>query len=340
MHNIPKNCLNMPTMDIPILNPVLSALLFLQSLFLYLHYATTGFWSDDHWGIYFFPSFLGLVFLVGVLASRILFPTTKRTRDKIYTEEGATLTYGLFQMLTVVVLLFTLVLYQFYLDDETDLPFYWITTSFLVTTVLGSLTLIMYYDYTKNTSKNRTNDFAKSKLKGYLYVSLLVFLQGLFCWLYDSQWGNLLTTSYWVVAIPSFLLIAWMFYRVLMLTYRTRTHTNGGSQLFNWSLILILILFTVYVLIATVVHLSDPDVEWTQPKWIALPFTIFSGLLFLIAVKVFWETKQEERINCPQDLESGEYSNVSISRPGKSNNSLTTGDFQPVIGYSGLIINY
>ena len=131
-------------MQVPFTDPVFATLLVLQALFIYLHYATTGFFANDNWEVYFLPTIIGLVFLVAILASEALFEGRKRLVQGL-PETETTMSHVLFQMLTAVMFLFTLVLYIFFLDEDTDLPLYWITTSLFVTSILFTVTLVLIY---------------------------------------------------------------------------------------------------------------------------------------------------------------------------------------------------
>jgi phosphatidylglycerophosphate synthase len=187
-------------------------------------------------------------------------------------------------MLTGVMLLFTLVLYVFFLDEDTDLPLYWITTSFFVTTILFAVTLILIYQ-----SKCYSRAHGGMTSKVYIFVAILAFAQGLFLWLYNSQWGRLMDVAAWIIALPTFIFLGASFYRTLMQTYQKRN--DVGPHMVRQFAFLFLILMTAYVVLAVVIYTDDPDVAWVQPKWIVLPFMIYTVLLMISAIYVYWATR-------------------------------------------------
>lgn len=271
-------------MQVPFADPVSAFLLFLQSLFLYLHYATVGFWADDHWGVYFLPLFVGLIFVVAMMASEALFEGRKRMVQGLTDASQTTMSHVLFQMLTGVTLLFTLVLFVFYLDEDTDLPLYWITTSFFVACILFAATLLIIYH------KKEHHHIGPSKV--YIFVSILAFTQGLFLWLYNSPWGCVMCVAPWIIGIPFFLFLAASFYRTLMQTYQKRN--DPGPNMIKQFGFLFLILMVAYEVLATVIYLANPDIAWVQPQWILLPFMIYTVLLFTSSVYVYWSTTHPE----------------------------------------------
>jgi hypothetical protein len=281
-----------PNMKVPFVDPVSAFLLFFQTLFLYLHYSVGGFWSDDHWGVYFLPSFIGLIFLVAMLMSEALFEGRKNVVQGLNEVSQTKMSHVLFQMLTGVMVLLTLVLYVFYLDEDTDLPIYWITTSLFATTILATITLILIYQ-----AKCTPRDGSWV----YIFVAILVLSQGLFIWLYNSQWGRIMKVPAWVIALPTFIFLLASFYRTLVQTYQQRT--DIGPQMVRQFSFLFLILMVLYVVLASVIHASNPDISWVRPRWIALTFMVYTILLVISSIYVYWKTPSRDDMTKKTDIQ-------------------------------------
>jgi hypothetical protein len=272
-------------MQVPFTDPVTAFLLFVQSLFLYLHYGTTGFFAGDHWGFYLLPTFIGLIFLVAVLATQALFEGRSRVVRGL-NEAQADMSAVLIQMLATVMLLLTLVLFVFYLDEDTDLPLYWITTSLFGTSVLFFIaSIFMYIKALRPIPGCKSTKISWA----YVFVGFLAFAQGLFLWLYNSPWGRVMDVAVWIVAIPGFVFLLASFYRTLMQTYQKRT--DPGPHMVRQFAFLFLILVACYAILTIVIHLSDPDITWTKPRWTCLIVMIYSILLVVAAVYVYAITK-------------------------------------------------
>lgn len=274
-------------MLVPFVNPVTSVLLFLQSLFIYLHFASTSFSNDDYWGLYFLPTILAMLFLLANIGSKAFYQGRRRLLgSESHDEFEHPMSYIMFEILTIVGLLFTLVLYIFYLDEDTDLPMYWITTSFFVTSLLWAITLTMMYFQTRYLKVNGSNWTS-------LFIALLALLQGLFVWLYTSPWGRVFNAPVWVIALPIFIFLGASFWATLTQTYRKRN--EDGPHLIRQFSFLFLILIVTYSVLAVCVYYADPDIGWVQPKWIALPVMIYTIVLFVVSIYVYWLTQKEKR---------------------------------------------
>jgi hypothetical protein len=302
-------------MQVPFTDPVSATLLFFQTLFLYLHYATTGFWSEDHWGVYFLPSFIALIFLVAMQASEALFEGRKRMVQGLNEVSQTQMSHVLFQMLTGVMLLFTLVLYVFFLDEDTDLPLYWITTSFFATCTLFAITLVLLYQKKSNAHESLPQCPPNPPSKVYIFVAVLAFAQGLFLWLYNSPWGVLMKVPAWVIALPVFVFLGASFYRTLMQTYQKKS--SVGPNMIRQFGFLFLILLAAYVVLAVVIYVSDPDIEWVHPKWITLPCVVYSALLLGMAIYVYvvsmrFKAVVGEKKEDPSGYPTGGYTQVPM----------------------------
>lgn len=259
----------------------------LQALELFLHYAKAGFFGKDHWVVYLLPTFVALIFLVVVMASAALFES--RRKPSTGDSSQAVLSHVLFQMLTTVGALFTWLLLILYLDEDTDLPFYWITTSLFVTSFLVFVTLIAYYMRLGEDQPEGCPPLRRSTT--HIYVGFLALWQGLFYWLYVSPWGRLMKVPVAVVAIPAILFLVTSFVFTLKQTYMHRN--DKGVQKIKQIAFMFLILVTMYTFMALLVHFSDEDVGWSKPMWAILPFMIYSAILVPVSIYVYYQESKE-----------------------------------------------
>jgi hypothetical protein len=310
-------------MQIPFVNPLTSALLFVQALLLYLRFDEAHDVEGSHWGLIMIPTFVAEFFLVAMLASEALFEgSDKKKKDATASEVSETsLSYVLLEMVVAVLILLTTALYVFYLDDDTDLPLYWITTTFFGSTILFFATTISMCKTTLDRAKLKggkylTEPYETVHQRGIrtVIVGFLVMVQGLFLWLYNSPWGRVMDTSLFWILLPAIIIVVSSFVISIRQTYFRRN--NPGPNLVRQGAFILLILLLFICLILLILHL-DYDLIG-NPKWIVLPILIYSGLLIFISLYIYYHLKSLEKAAKSILPATNGYSPVSQSTLGET----------------------
>lgn len=297
-------------MQIPFLNPVTSTIVFIQSLLLYLRFAGAQGFEDAHWGLVMIPTFVAEFFLVAMLASEALMEgSNKKKRDATASEVSETnLSYILLEMVVSVLVLLTTALFVFFLDDETDLPLYWITTTFFGATILFFITTItmckVTLDHVKCEGKGATTEpYETIHQRGIrtVFVGFLVMVQGLFLWLYNSPWGVVMNTSLFWILLPSMILLVISFIMTVRQTYFRRNNPGpnllrqGKSHMINLTSLGAFILFILLLLVCLLLIVLQIDYGLVgNSKWIVLPVLIYSACLIPVTVYIYYVLKKPE----------------------------------------------
>lgn len=300
-------------MQIPYVSPLAASLAFIQFLLLYLRFDEAHDVEDSHWGLMLIPTFVAEFFLVAILASEALVEGGAKERKNITKNEASdtSLSYILMEMVVSVLILLTTALYVFFLDDDTDLPLYWITTTFFGATVLFFATTVVMC---KTTIERARLGELKYRIEPYetvhqsgartVFVGLLVMLQGLLLWLYTSPWGQLLNTSLFWVTLPSILLLVASFVINVHQTYFRRN--NPGPNLIRQGTFIFMILLMFVTLILLIVHLDYGLIP--NPKWIILPLLIYSGIMIPVSLYIYYSLRPTTPVSAtsapPEDVYS------------------------------------
>jgi hypothetical protein len=270
-------------MQLPFANPVAAALLFLQALLLFLRFVGVNQLENQHWGIVLIPTFIAQFFLIALLASEALYANGKRKKNPTYYADltATTASHLLLEMVTGVLILLTTALFVFYLDDDTELPLYWITTSFLGATILFFITMIVicfsiWEEVRNDPSKNYGEPGETRKEKGLraVFCGFLIFVQGFFLWLYNSPWGRVFDANLFWIVLPTFLFLIASFIVTIRQTYVIKHF--GGLAIVRQGVFILAILLLAVTLLLLVLEL---EYGLVNDEWIVLPLMIFFAAL-------------------------------------------------------------